>query len=179
MFLADRYIKGECPVCGTKDQYGDACENCSSVYSPTQLINPYSTLSGAKPELRSSDHLFFKLSDEKCVDFLREWLEQPGRLQSQVVNKAWSGSTRKATRRSGTGTSRATRPTSAFPFRHAREILLRLARRADRLPGEPGELLREKAPVVPDFVRPDSDAEMIHFIGKDIIYFHTCSGQRC
>src|SRR6266850_2469637 len=89
MFLADRYIKGECPVCGTKDQYGDACENCSSVYSPTQLINPYSTLSGAKPELRSSDHLFFKLSDERCVNFLREWLEQPGRLQSQVVNKAW------------------------------------------------------------------------------------------
>src|SRR3989454_8530501 len=89
MFLADRYIKGECPNCGAKDQYGDACENCGTVYSPTKLKNPYSTLSGAKPELRTSDHLFFKLSDEKCVNFLREWLEQPGRLQPQVVNKAW------------------------------------------------------------------------------------------
>src|SRR5690349_6845083 len=72
MFLADRYIKGECPVCGAKDQYGDACENCSSVYSPTQLRNPYSTLSGAKPVLKSSEHLFFRLSDPKCVRFLRE-----------------------------------------------------------------------------------------------------------
>src|SRR5258708_18158503 len=88
MFLADRYIKGECPVCGTKDQYGDACENCGSVYSPTQLKNPYSTLSGAKPELRSSEHLFFKLSDGKRVDFLREWLAQPGRMQPQVDNNA-------------------------------------------------------------------------------------------
>src|SRR5258708_21686178 len=91
MFLADRYIKGECPVCGTKDQYGDACENCGSVYSPTQLKNPYSTLSGAKPELRSSEHLFFKLSDGKCVDFLREWLEPPRPWQPQSVNKAWGG----------------------------------------------------------------------------------------
>ena len=63
MFLPDRYIKGECPVCHAKDQYGDACEVCSSVYSPTELINPYSTLTGATPELRSSEHFFFKLSD--------------------------------------------------------------------------------------------------------------------
>src|SRR5256886_16384971 len=88
MFLADRYIKGECPVCGTKDRYGDACENCSSVYSPTQLINPDSTLSGAKPELRDSDHLFFKLSDPQCVKFLRAWINKPGRLQPHGVNKA-------------------------------------------------------------------------------------------
>src|SRR6266550_4601781 len=88
MFLPDRYIKGECPKCGTKDQYGDACENCSSVYSPTDLINPYSTLSGATPVLKSSEHFFFRLSDPRCRDFLRRWLETQGRLQPQVVNKA-------------------------------------------------------------------------------------------
>ena len=88
MFLADRYIKGECPKCGAKDQYGDACEVCSSVYAPTELKNPYSTLSGAAPELRTSDHYFFKLSDTKCVSYLNEWLNTTGRLQPQVSNKA-------------------------------------------------------------------------------------------
>jgi methionyl-tRNA synthetase len=88
MFLADRYIKGECPNCGAKDQYGDACENCSAAYSATDLKNPYSTLSGATPVLKTSEHHFFRLSDPKCKAFLRRWLEQPGRLQPQVVNKA-------------------------------------------------------------------------------------------
>src|SRR3954462_6397128 len=88
MFLADRYIKGECPNCGARDQYGDACENCSTVYSATELKNPRSALSGATPVLKSSEHHFFKLSDAKCKAFLREWLETPARLQSQVVNKA-------------------------------------------------------------------------------------------
>src|ERR1700741_109306 len=96
MFLADRYIKGECPNCGAKDQYGDACENCSTVYSATALKNPYSTLSGARPLLKTSDHHFFKLSDPKCKAFIQQWLESPGRLQSQVVNKAkeWLPGTR-------------------------------------------------------------------------------------
>ena len=88
MFLADRYIKGECPNCGAQDQYGDACENCSTVYSATELKNPYSTLSGAKPVLKSSEHHFFRLSDPACRRFLQDWLEEPGRLQPQVVNKA-------------------------------------------------------------------------------------------
>ncbi len=61
-----------------KDQYGDACEVCSTVYAPTDLINPYSTLSGAKPVLRTSDHLFFRLSDPRCVAFLEEWIDAPG-----------------------------------------------------------------------------------------------------
>lgn len=87
MFLADRYIKGECPNCGAKDQYGDACENCSTVYSATELKNPYSVLSGAKPVLKSSEHFFFKLSAPECVRFLREWT-QDGKLQPQVANKA-------------------------------------------------------------------------------------------
>jgi methionyl-tRNA synthetase len=174
MFLADRYIKGECPVCGAKDQYGDACENCSSVYSPTQLINPYSTLSGAKPELRSSDHLFFKLSDERCVNFLREWLEQPGRLQSQVVNKAWEWIDGEGDKALGDWDISRDAPYFGIP-----------------IPDLPGKYFyvwldapigylaslenycERKSLSFPDFVRPDADAEMIHFIGKDIIYFHT------
>src|SRR6476620_7522927 len=88
MFLADRYIKGECPNCHAKDQYADACEACSIVNTPTDLIEPYSTLSGAKPIMKTSDHYFFRLSDPKCVEFLSGWLDTPGRLQPQVVNKA-------------------------------------------------------------------------------------------
>ncbi len=86
MFLADRYIKGECPKCGAKDQYGDNCEVCGAVYSPTDLKNPYSALSGATPELRTSEHFFFRLSDPRCVEFLRGWT-QDGRLQPEVANK--------------------------------------------------------------------------------------------
>jgi methionyl-tRNA synthetase len=92
MFLADRYVKGECPKCHAKDQYGDACEVCSAAYEPTDLINPYSTLSGAAPVRKSSDHYFVKLSDPKCLAFMREWLNaQPNgqsRLQASVKNKA-------------------------------------------------------------------------------------------
>ena len=86
MFLPDRFIKGECPNCGAKDQYGDNCEVCGSVYAPTDLIEPYSTLSGAKPVLKSSEHFFFKLSDPRCVAFLEDWT-QDGRLQPEVANK--------------------------------------------------------------------------------------------
>ena len=86
MFLPDRYIKGTCPKCGTKDQYGDNCENCGAVYAPTDLINPYSALSGATPVLKSSEHFFFKLSDQRCVDFLEGWT-QDGKLQPEVANK--------------------------------------------------------------------------------------------
>jgi methionyl-tRNA synthetase len=174
MFLADRYIKGECPVCGAKDQYGDACENCSSVYSPTQLINPYSTLSGAKPELRSSDHLFFKLSDERCVNFLRDWLEQPGHLQPQVVNKAWEWLDAEGDKALGDWDISRDAPYFGIP-----------------IPDFPGKYFyvwldapigylasmenycERKGLSFADFARPDAEAEMIHFIGKDIIYFHT------
>ena len=94
MFLPDRYIKGECPVCHAKDQYGDACEVCSSVYSPIELINPFSALTGATPVLRSSEHFFFKLSDPRCADFLKAWTaglsttSGVARLQAEVRNKA-------------------------------------------------------------------------------------------
>jgi methionyl-tRNA synthetase len=86
MFLPDRYIKGECPRCGAKDQYGDACEVCGAVYSPTELKHPYSTLSGATPELRKSEHYFFQLSSTRCVEFLEQWT-QDGKLQPEVANK--------------------------------------------------------------------------------------------
>ena len=86
MFLPDRFIKGECPKCHAADQYGDNCEVCGAVYAPTDLIKPYSALSGATPQLRSSEHFFFKLSDPRCVDFLSRWT-QDGKLQPEVANK--------------------------------------------------------------------------------------------
>ena len=86
MFLPDRFIKGECPNCGAADQYGDNCENCGAVYAPTDLKNPVSALTGATPVLRTSEHHFFKLSDPRCVEFLEQWT-QDGRLQPEVANK--------------------------------------------------------------------------------------------
>ena len=87
MFLPDRFIKGECPNCHAKDQYGDNCEVCSAVYAPTELINPYSALTGAKPELRTSEHFFFKLSDPRCIEFLNSWTTSHGAVQPEVLNK--------------------------------------------------------------------------------------------
>ena len=86
MFLPDRFIKGECPNCHAKDQYGDNCEVCGKVYSPTELISPYSALSGAKPVLKHSEHFFFKLSDPRCLAFLEQWT-QSGAVQPEVLNK--------------------------------------------------------------------------------------------
>ena len=86
MFLPDRFIKGECPKCHAKDQYGDNCEVCGAVYAPTDLIDPVSVLSGVRPKLKSSEHFFFKLSDPRCLEFLQKWT-QDGRLQPEVANK--------------------------------------------------------------------------------------------
>ena len=175
MFLADRYIKGECPNCGAKDQYGDACENCSSVYGPTALKRPYSTLSGAKPELKTSEHHFFRLSDPKCKAFIRQWLEQPGRVQSQVFNKAveWLD---------GEGDkSLADWDISRDPpyfgirvpdLKEEKYLYVWL----DAPIGYFASLKNYCAKRKLDFdamVKPGSGTEMIHFIGKDIIYFHT------
>ncbi|MBF6615673.1 MAG: class I tRNA ligase family protein, partial [Candidimonas sp.] len=92
MFLPDRYIKGECPTCHAKEQYGDSCESCGAVYAPTELIDPYSTLSKARPVLKESEHFFFRLSDPRCVQFLQEWTTGSNasgnkRLQSEVLAK--------------------------------------------------------------------------------------------
>ena len=86
MFLPDRFIKGECPNCHAKDQYGDNCEVCGAVYAPTELIEPYSALSGARPELKTSEHFFFKLSDPRCIEFLKTWTTS-GAVQPEVLNK--------------------------------------------------------------------------------------------
>jgi methionyl-tRNA synthetase len=175
MFLADRYIKGECPNCGAKDQYGDACENCSSVYSATALRNPYSTLSGAKPLLKSSEHYFFRLSDPRCKEFLRGWLQTPGRLQPQVVNKAkeWlEGEGDKAL-----GDWDISRDPPYFGIRVpdiAEEKYLYVW--LDAPIGYFASLKNygeRKGLDFDAFVRPGRGTEMIHFIGKDIIYFHT------
>ncbi len=174
IFLADRYIKGECPNCGAKDQYGDACENCSTVYTATELKNPYSTLSGAAPVLRSSEHHFFKLSDPKCRAFLKQWLEAPGRLQPQVVNKAkeWL---------EGTG-DRAladwdiSRDPPYFGIRipdikEEKYLYVWL----DAPIGYLASFKNYCAKKGLDFEKllQDPKTEQIHFIGKDIIYFHT------
>jgi len=93
MFLPDRFIKGECPKCGAKDQYGDNCEVCGAVYAPTELKNPFSALSGATPVMKSSSHFFFQLSSPRCEAFLKEWTQTAERLQPEVLNKIseWFG----------------------------------------------------------------------------------------
>jgi methionyl-tRNA synthetase len=175
MFLADRYIKGECPNCGARDQYGDACENCSSVYAATELRNPYSTLSGSKPVIRSSEHYFFHLSDPKCKAFIQEWIDTPGRLQAQVVNKAkeWlEGQGDKAL-----SDWDISRDPPYFGIRVpdiAEEKYLYVW--LDAPIGYFASLKNycdRKGLDFDAFVRPGRGTEMVHFIGKDIIYFHT------
>jgi methionyl-tRNA synthetase len=172
MFLADRYLKGECPNCGAKDQYGDACENCSTVYSATELKNPYSTLSGAKPLLKSSEHYFFKLSDTKCKSFLRGWLETPRRLQPQVVNKAreWLD----ASGDKALADWDISRDPPYFGIRVpdvAAEKYLYVW--LDAPIGYLASLKNFCAKSGRDFEKTLNECEQIHFIGKDIIYFHT------
>ena len=118
MFLPDRYIKGECPKCGTKDQYGDSCENCGAVYAPTDLKNPFSALSGAKPVLKKSEHFFFKLSDKRCVHSCKSGRARPSckAKSSTSLPSGWEMEARIST----TGTSRAMRPTLALRFRMRR-----------------------------------------------------------
>jgi methionyl-tRNA synthetase len=175
MFLADRYIKGECPNCGAKDQYGDACENCSSVYSPIQLKNPYSTLSGAKPVLKSSEHYFFRLSDPRCKEFLREWINKPGRLQPQVANKAKEWLEGKDDKTLADWDISRDPPYFGIRIPDIQEEKY-LYVWLDAPVGYFASLKHYCDRKGIDFdaiVRRGSDTEMIHFIGKDIIYFHT------
>ena len=178
MFLPDCYIKGECPKCAAKDQYGDSCENCGAVYAPTDLRNPFSTLTGAKPVLKKSEHFFFKLSDKKCVQFLQAWTKETP-LQSEVVNKLaeWLGDGGK-----NLNDWDVSRDAPYFGI---------------EIPDEPGKYFYVwlDAPVgylaalkayfesgkaksngekrsFDDFLN-DDEVEQYHFIGKDIVYFHT------
>ncbi len=178
MFLPDRYIKGECPKCHAQDQYGDNCEVCGAVYAPTDLIKPFSALSGATPVLRNSEHFFFKLSDPRCVDFLQAWT-QDGRLQPEVANKVkeWftvrtnpDGSTSE-----GLGDWDISRDAPYFGI---------------EIPNAPGKyfyvwldapigylaslknLLDQRGQSYDDYMA-NPELRQIHFIGKDIVTFHT------
>lgn len=167
MFLPDRYIKGECPNCGAKDQYGDNCEVCGATYSPTDLKNPYSTLSGAKPIEKESEHYFFKLQNYE--NFLKEWTRR-GHLQVEVSNKLdeWF--------KDGLREWDISRDAPYFGF---------------NIPGEENKFFYVwlDAPVgymasfknlceknaslsFEEYWGKESLVELYHFIGKDIIYFH-------
>jgi methionyl-tRNA synthetase len=176
MFLPDRFIKGECPRCGTKDQYGDSCENCGAVYNPTELKNPYSALSGAVPVLRTSEHYFFRLSDPRCLDFLQRWTTDTGRLQPEVLNKIkeWFQKDPE-TGAGGLGDWDISRDAPYFGI---------------EIPDAPGKYFYvwldapigylaslknyfSKAGMDYDAFFADPDVQQVHFIGKDITYFHT------
>ena len=166
MFLPDRFIKGECPRCHAKDQYGDSCEACGATYSPTDLINPYSAVSGATPVRKESVHYFFKLG--KCEDFLKSWT-RAGHLQPEAANKMaeWFDA--------GLADWDISRDAPYFGF---------------EIPDAPGKFFYVwlDAPIgymgsfanlcarlglnFDEFWNPQSDAELYHFIGKDILYFH-------
>ncbi|WP_409242037.1 methionine--tRNA ligase [Curvibacter microcysteis] len=178
MFLPDRFIKGECPKCHAKDQYGDNCEVCGAVYAPTDLIEPFSALSGAKPVLKSSEHFFFKLSDPRCVAFLEQWT-QDGRLQPEVANKVKEWFTVRTnpdgTQSEGLGDWDISRDAPYFGI---------------EIPNAPGKyfyvwldapvgylaslknLLDQRGESYDDYMA-DPALEQFHFIGKDIVTFHT------
>ncbi len=179
MFLPDRFIKGECPKCGAKDQYGDNCENCGAVYAPTELKNPYSALSGVTPQLRHSEHYFFKLSDPRCVAFLEQWTQGSGHLQTEVYNKIkeWLLPTENADGVVGHGMADWDISRDAPYF-------------GIEIPDAPGKYfyvwldapigylaslknLFGKIGLDYEAFMADPATEQYHFIGKDIVTFHT------
>jgi methionyl-tRNA synthetase len=178
MFLPDRFIKGECPKCSSKDQYGDSCEVCGTTYSPTDLKNAYSVVSGAAPVRKASEHYFFKLSDQRCEQFLKEFTREPGKLQVEAANKLdewftaglsdWDISRDEpyfGFKIPGTDNKYfyvwLDAPVGYFgSFRNYIEKQKKLGRDID----EAAFLDAEKAKI--------ENTEMVHFIGKDILYFH-------
>ena len=179
MFLPDRYIKGECPKCHAKDQYGDSCEVCGAVYAPTDLVDPYSTLTNARPILKKSDHFFFKLSDPRCVEFLQAWTtganaQGSKRLQAEVLAKTreWLGN---GDEQANLGDWDISRDAPYFgieiPDAPGKYFYVWL----DAPIGYLASLKAYCAKVNLDFdalIDPASDSEQVHFIGKDIVYFH-------
>lgn len=174
MFLPDRFIKGECPKCGAKDQYGDSCEKCGATYAPTDLKNPFSVVSGATPIRKISDHYFFKLSDPRCEAFLRNWTQVKTPLQPEARNKMkeWVGEPGE----SKLGDWDISRDAPYFGF---------------EIPDAPGKyfyvwldapigyyasflnLCKQKGLNFDEWTKAGSETEQYHFIGKDILYFHT------
>jgi len=174
MFLPDRYIKGECPNCHARDQYGDNCEVCGAVYAPTELIEPYSALSGAKPELRASEHFFFKLSDPRCVAFLEQWTQE-GRLQSDVANKVreWIAPGDNGAVRLGDWDISRDAPYFGIeiPDAPGKYFYVWLDAPVGYLASLKNLLTKRGEDFDAYMARPD--LEQYHFIGKDIITFHT------
>jgi methionyl-tRNA synthetase len=171
MFLADRNIKGECPKCGAKDQYGDNCEVCGAAYEPTELKNSYSALTGATPVLKPSEQYFFKLSDPRCFAFLQEWLNSPGRLQPEMVNKVseWLGNDGKDL--ADWDISRDA-PYFGIPIPDAPGKYFYVW--LDAPVGYLASLKNycAKKGIDYDALLRDSATEQVHFIGKDIVSFH-------
>ncbi len=168
MFLPDRYVKGECPRCGAKDQYGDSCEVCGATYTPTELKNPYSTLSGAKPIEKESEHYFFKLQNFETM--LREWTRN-GHLQDQVTNKLdeWFNA--------GLKDWDISRDAPYFGFNIPGEETKYFYVWLDAPIGYMAsfENLAQTRPELQfaDYWENNKKTELYHFIGKDIMYFHT------
>jgi methionyl-tRNA synthetase len=172
MFLPDRFIKGECPKCHSKDQYGDSCEVCGTTYSPTDLINPYSAISGATPVRKVSAHYFFKLSDERCKTFLRDWVQ--GLAQPEATNKMreWLG-TDDENKLSDWDISRDA-PYFGFEIPNAPNKYFYVWLDAPVGYYASFKNLADRIGLnFNDWVKPDSTTEQYHFIGKDILYFHT------
>ncbi|MCB2019630.1 MAG: methionine--tRNA ligase [Burkholderiaceae bacterium] len=181
MFLPDRYIKGECPKCGAKDQYGDSCEVCGAVYTPTALRNPYSTLTGATPVRKESEHYFFKLSDPRCVEFLSQWTQQ-GHLQTEVLNKISEWFKTDEDGHGGLADWDISRDAPYFgieipdapgkyfyvwldaPIGYLASLKNHFDKGGAKALGEPRTF---------DEFMADPATEQFHFIGKDITYFHT------
>jgi methionyl-tRNA synthetase len=181
MFLPDRYIKGECPKCHAKDQYGDSCEACGAVYAPTDLIDPYSTLTQARPILKTSEHFFFKLSDPRCVQFLQDWTTGSNaqgnkRLQAEVLAKTreWLGHG-EGDDQVNLGDWDISRDAPYFgieiPDAPGKYFYVWL----DAPVGYLASLKAYCAKLGIDFdtlLTPGNATEQVHFIGKDIVYFH-------
>ena len=167
MFLPDRYVRGTCPRCGALDQYGDSCESCGATYTPAELVDPVSVVSGTPPVQRDSEHLFFKLGDFEAM--LREWTGS-GRLQAAVTAKLdeWFSA--------GLRDWDISRDAPYFGFQIPGETDKYFYVWLDAPIGYLGSLLqycRREGRDFDSYWRPDSDAEVYHFIGKDIVYFHT------
>ena len=174
MFLPDRFIKGECPKCGAKDQYGDSCEKCGATYAPTDLQNPFSVVSGATPIRKVSDHYFFKLSDPRCESFLREWTQVKTPLQAEARNKMkeWVGEPGE----SKLGDWDISRDAPYFGFEIPDAPRKYFYVWLDAPIGYYASFLnlcQQKGLNFEEWVKPDTTTEQYHFIGKDILYFHT------
>jgi len=179
MFLPDRYIKGTCPKCNASDQYGDCCEVCGATYGPTELKNAYSSISGAAPVRKASEHYFFKLSDPRCEVFLREFTQNADCLQTEAANKMkeWLGESGEAKLSDWDISRDAPYFGFAIPGTDGQKFFYVWL---DAPVGYFGSFLnyvkkqatQGQSIDADSFLRPGHTTELIHFIGKDILYFH-------